>query len=131
MGRINSEKVQPRVDIAEKRQTSQISPDCQIGSWSLTAKRPAEELFDIHADPGCLNNLASDPKFEAVKNQLASQLTEYLTKTGDLRQTDPEMAGVWETYPRYSPLRWFPKPDWASESPPIELPWLEARRPRE
>ncbi|QDT06708.1 Arylsulfatase [Rubripirellula lacrimiformis] len=96
-----------------------------------TAKRPAEELYDIRVDPGCLNNLASDSKSAAVKQNLADRLTAYLTATGDLRQTDPQAAEVWETYPRYSPLRWFPQPDWAKGNPPIALPWLEARRPKQ
>ncbi len=39
---------------------------------------------------------------------------------------------VWETYPRYDKLRWFPKPQWAVEHPEMvpETPWLEKRRPK-
>lgn len=93
-------------------------------------KRPAEELFDIKKDPGCLNNLAEKAEFAEVKQQLSDRLLEYLKETGD-----PRVSGngdVWETYPRVSHLRWFPEPDWVqnASSPLPKQPWLEARRPR-
>ena len=93
-------------------------------------KRPREELFDIKKDPGCLNNLAADPRFAAVRAQLETQLLAYLRQTGDPRVTGD--GDVWESYPRVSRLRWFPKPDWAIESPGRvpEQAWLEKRRPR-
>ena len=52
--------------------------------------------------------------------------------TGDLRQVDFDASQVWETYPRYGALRWFPPPPWA-EQLSGEIPtqsWLEERRPR-
>lgn len=100
---------------------------------AAVAKRPAEELFDIREDPDCLNNLAGDPQFARVQTKLSDKLTEYLTETGDLRQTDPEAGQVWETYPRVSSLRWFPVPNWYKEDPTAapEQPWLEERRPRQ
>jgi uncharacterized sulfatase len=94
--------------------------------------RPGEELYDIRQDPGCLNNLAAAEEAKAIKDDLASRLTRYLSETGDLRQLDPSAAHVWETYPRVSSLRWFPAPAWAIEHPAL-LPrqdWLEQRRPR-
>ena len=94
--------------------------------------RPGEELYDITVDPDCLTNLANDPAAKAVKDDLAARLTEYLTRSGDLRQTDPEAAHIWETYPRVSSLRWFPVPKWAIDHPD-RLPrqdWLEKRRPQ-
>ncbi|MDO8542106.1 MAG: sulfatase [Opitutaceae bacterium] len=72
------------------------------------AKRPVEELFDIKADPGCLKNLAADPKHAAAKAKLAQQLETTLRQTGDRRVLDG--GDIWETYPRYSPIRKFPKP---------------------
>jgi uncharacterized sulfatase len=95
-------------------------------------RRPGEELYDIRIDPGCMNNLAEKASAQAIKSDLARRLTEYLTQTGDLRQTDPQAAHVWETYPRVSSLRWFPIPEWAAENAG-QLPrqdWLEKRRPR-
>lgn len=72
------------------------------------AKRPAEELFDIVKDPGCLNNLAARPEFATVRAQLAKQLEDYLRQTGDARILNG--GEIWETYPRYSPIRAFPRP---------------------
>lgn len=95
-------------------------------------RRPGEELYDIVRDPGCLQNLAGQSSAESVRAELSQRLTDYLTRTGDLRQTDPQAAHVWETYPRVSSLRWFPVPDWAKEAG-AEIPrqdWLEQRRPR-
>ena len=70
-------------------------------------KRPAEELYDIRQDPGCLVNLAADPKHGPTRQRLAKELEDYLRQTGD-----PRVLGkgeIWETYIRYSPLREFPK----------------------
>jgi uncharacterized sulfatase len=72
------------------------------------AKRPAEELFDILADPACLHDLAADPAFAQAKAQLARQLEDYLRQTGDARVLNG--GEVWETYPRMSPVRKFPPP---------------------
>ncbi len=73
------------------------------------AKRPAEELFDIQKDPACLKNLAGDPAFAQVKDELSRQMTEYLKKTGDPRVTGN--GDIWENYPRYSNVRKFPAPE--------------------
>ena len=75
------------------------------------AHRPAEELFDIASDPDCLHNLAESPTHATTKKQLSRQLETFLRKTGDPRIIDG--GEVFETYKRYSPIREFPKPDWA------------------
>ena len=92
------------------------------------AKRPHEQLFDVRKDPGCLVNLADDPAFSAVREDLAGQLSAYLKKTSDPRVTDN--GDIFETYPRYSSIRWFAKPEWARENPDSvpKMPWLEAKR---
>ena len=97
------------------------------------AKRPAEELYDISQDAGCLQNLAGNSKYAPQLQRHRELLVAELSRTGDLRQTDFAASSVWETYPRYSSLRWFPKPAWA-EQDNVSVPeqeWLEARRPRE
>lgn len=107
-------------------------PEVRAALLAATGKRPADELYDIQTDPACLNNLAVDPKHQGDLQRLSKRLTEYLVKTGDLRQTDPAAAEIWETYPRYSSLRWFEKPEWlldTIEKAPKQ-PWLEERRPR-
>jgi N-sulfoglucosamine sulfohydrolase len=92
-------------------------------------RRPAEELYDIRSDPGCLENLAADPRHAEAAARLRERLLAYLEETGD-----PRVRGrgdIWETYPRYSPLRWFPAPPWALRNP-ASVPrqdWLEERRP--
>ena len=108
--------------------------DAQLGKflgWSV-AKRPAEELFDIQNDPSCLNNLAMQPKFEKTRSDLSSRLNEYLTKTADPRVVAQDGGDIWETYPRYSGIRWFSTPEWAKQDP-SKIPkqdWLEERQPR-
>jgi uncharacterized sulfatase len=97
--------------------------------WSVD-RRPAEELFQIKNDPACLNNLADDVAYQTVKQTLAKRLTDYLTETKDPRVVDTDGGDIFETYPRYSGLRWFPTPNWAKENP-SSIPkqdWLEAKR---
>ncbi len=91
-------------------------------------KRPAEQLFDIKADPGCINDLAADPGQMETVAKLSAQLDNYLKETND-----PRVIGngdIFETYPRYSPIRWFPIPEWAKEHPESvpETPWLDKQR---
>jgi hypothetical protein len=73
------------------------------------AKRPPEELFDIVKDPGCLTNLAGEAAFAKTKADLSNQLTHYLKQTGDSRVVGD--GDIWESYPRYSPIRKFPPPE--------------------
>lgn len=77
---------------------------------SSFAKRPKWELFDVSADPGCLVNRIDDPCLAEVQARLVAKLEEALSSTGDPRSS----AGggeVFETYPRYSPIRTFPPPE--------------------
>ena len=108
--------------------------DPQLGKyldWSV-ARRPAEELFNIKDDPGCLNNLADDAEFQEVKAELSERLIRYLAETKDPRVVAPDVGNVFETYPRYSGLRWFPIPEWAKRNPDSvpQMDWLEERRPK-
>lgn len=71
-------------------------------------KRPAEELFDIQNDPGCLENLAEREEYAEIKQELRTALENELSRTGD-----PHIEGkgdIYRTYPRYSPIRKFPPP---------------------
>ena len=58
-------------------------------------KRPAEELYDMRADPDQLRNLAKEAKYAEIKQRLASRLRQYLQATDD-----PRLRGHcdWNTY---------------------------------
>ena len=54
--------------------------------WELSfGKRPEEELYDCHRDPGQLVNLADNPEYAEVKESLATQLMGQLKLTDDPR----------------------------------------------
>ena len=53
-------------------------------------KRPRQELYDVLADPHCMNNLAKDIESSETLNRLHSRLMEELQRTGDSRvDSDP------------------------------------------
>ena len=75
---------------------------------AATAKRPAEELYDIVKDPACMENLAGKAGYETIRKQLSDRLVNRLKDTSDPRETgsNPE---IWETYPRLEgEIRKFP-----------------------
>ena len=47
--------------------------------------RPAEELFDLQADPREQNNLAADPDHKALAEELRSKLESWMDEQGDQR----------------------------------------------
>lgn len=59
-------------------------------------KRPAEELYDMQADPWQLRNLADESSLADVKQRLRKRMRGYLTRTDD-----PRMQGrsPWDNYP--------------------------------
>jgi uncharacterized sulfatase len=107
------------IDHREAAPTASPSPLDQRGNGGAyyfhlaVDHRPAEELYDIAKDPGCLHNLADNPDFHRVRKKLAMQLETKLRATGDPRILNG--GDIFETYKRYSHLRKFPKPDWAKE----------------
>lgn len=46
-------------------------------------KRPAEELYNLKADPDEMNNLADQAKMKAVKKKLSQRLDAWMKKQGD------------------------------------------------
>lgn len=55
-------------------------------AWELGfLKRPAEELYDLRADPYEMQNLATDPAFAEIRAQLSARLMEVLKTTADPR----------------------------------------------
>ena len=57
------------------------------------APRPAEELYDVKADPDQLHNLAADSHHAATLTALRQRLDEWTAETGDTVPTKPT-AGV-------------------------------------
>jgi predicted secreted Zn-dependent protease len=49
------------------------------------AKRPSEELYDLRKNSDQLNNVADDPSYAKVKEELAARLMAELKATGDPR----------------------------------------------
>ena len=80
--------------------------------WAVN-KRPRVELFNIQNDPSCIENLANNPEYLEIKEDLLQKMETFLKKTGDPRFVgeDPD---IFETYKRYSPIRDFPEPDWVN-----------------
>jgi N-sulfoglucosamine sulfohydrolase len=59
-------------------------------------KRPADELYDCRSDPEQLVNLAGNPEYAGVKEEMAAKLMEQLEVTGD-----PRVSGGGEQFDRY------------------------------
>ncbi|MGQ9730077.1 MAG: sulfatase family protein [Candidatus Zipacnadales bacterium] len=80
--------------------------DPEVGRFFEMAfgKRPEEELFDLRNDPNQLTNVAADPKYALVKQQLAAQLEAQMTITGDLRPLGG--AELWDTCEYYGDKQW-------------------------
>ncbi len=52
------------------------------------AKKPFEELYDVENDPEEIANLAGDPKYSGLKDQLRTELFEWMIETRDLGLID-------------------------------------------
>ena len=53
-------------------------------------KRPGEELYAIRSDPHHMHNLASDPQYKGVRDELSSTLMNLLIREEDPRVCDTE-----------------------------------------
>ena len=63
--------------------------------WSF-GKRVGEELYKIDTDPECMTNLASDPQYKDLKDELKAQLVRELREQGD-----PRMFGRGRIFDEY------------------------------
>jgi len=52
-----------------------------------TAKRPAEELYDLRRDPHQVKNVAGQPEHRAAQRRLREELDRWMRTTGDPRAT--------------------------------------------
>ena len=64
-----------------------------------TAKRPAEELYDLRADPGQLENVAGKPQYARDKAALEALLDKWMRDTHDPRISQDDDR--WDKYPYY------------------------------
>lgn len=71
-------------------------------------KRPEYELFDLEEDPWQMNNVAGDPVYQDIEEELREQLNRYLRETGDPRVTGGEI--IWDDQPYYWKDDWVGKP---------------------
>ncbi|MBI5689378.1 MAG: sulfatase [Verrucomicrobia bacterium] len=55
-------------------------------------RRPAEELYDLRQDPDQVKNVAGNPAYAKVREELSSQLLQRLTAAGDPRVTGDGMT---------------------------------------
>jgi arylsulfatase A-like enzyme len=83
-------------------------PDVQLFYDLGFAKRPAEELYDLRSDPFQLHNVAYQENYIAIKESLAIQLDNYLTKTKDPRILGQDMK--WENGEYYQKVDFTPRP---------------------
>ena len=76
---------------------------------AAVALRPEYELFNLAEDEACMTNVAGDPHYADVLDNMKSLLQKRLEETSDSRTGDnPE---IWESYPRLvGKMRDFPKP---------------------
>ena len=58
--------------------------------------RPAEELYDLAADPNELTNLATDPKYKSTLEAMRKKLADWEEKTGD-RGRKPEPMEMYDS----------------------------------
>jgi len=60
-------------------------------SW-MAYKRPPEELYDVKADPYQINNLAENPRYKSVMDELRKRQDQWTLETGDMGLlNEPEM----------------------------------------
>ncbi len=74
-----------------------LSPAQQL---FLKPTRPAEELYDLDADVYEVNNLADDERYESVRNELSSQLDNWIQATADMGEIPepPDITNYWDEH---------------------------------
>ncbi|MBD3630013.1 sulfatase [Cyclobacterium sp.] len=91
--------------IIENREDKAIRPFFE----AAFEKNPEVLLYNIQSDPDCMNNLADDPDYERIKEEMKEVLISELRETEDPRVVGPDTE-VFDSYPRYMNMRDFPKP---------------------
>ena len=81
--------------LLDRRADRAIAP---FFEWA-TAKRPAEELYDLRRDPGQLKNVAGQSAHRAAQQRLRADLDRWMRETGDPRATVDDDR--WDRFPYY------------------------------
>ncbi len=68
-----------------------------------TAKRPADELYDLASDPQQMVNVAAEPKYAKTLADLRGRLMSELKETGDPRAQG--QGEVFDAYPYLTPVK--------------------------
>lgn len=74
-------------------------------NWSF-AKRPAEEFYDLAADPEELHNLAGEPRLAAAQEKLRAELDRWMRETKDPRAVLDD--DHWDKFPYFGDPRPMP-----------------------
>ncbi len=59
-------------------------------------ERPEEELYNVHADPHEINNLAGNPKYAAKLKEMRGRLNRWIKRTDD-KGNEPEPAKMFDS----------------------------------
>ena len=68
----------------------------EVQSRIFQPTRPAEELYDLDADPHEINNLVNDPKHSGILAEMRNRLERWIQDTGD-RGVEPESAEMYDS----------------------------------
>jgi arylsulfatase len=83
--------------LLQRRRERDVAPFFELA----TARRPAEELFDLGKDPAQLVNLAKDAAHAATLERLRHELSEWQRATGDPRVAEDDDR--FDRFPYYGP----------------------------
>jgi arylsulfatase A-like enzyme len=81
--------------LLDRQNDRAIAPFFQLA----TAKRPAEELYDLRRDPDQLKNVAGQSAHRAAQRRLRGELDRWLRETGDPRAIADDDR--WDRFPYY------------------------------
>ena len=81
--------------LLDRQVDSTIAPYFQLA----TAKRPAEELYDLRRDPHQVENVAGQPAHRVAQQRLRGDLDRWMRATGDPRAAADDDR--WDRFPYY------------------------------
>ena len=91
-----------------------------------TDSRPAEELYDLNADPDETNNVAGDPKYAKVIASLRGELDQWIVDTNDQGyQAEPKLQETLEASKKWSDKAYDRRGFTRDVDPEVYLEWWE------